>query len=97
MAIFACGAAMAHYTSHTLTPLTLSATEYLFKGMSVVGETFLFVYLGITAIVSFRSEFEVGSASVYVTPFRGARYKARTQLSRSSCICKLYSWSGHRF
>ena len=59
MCIFACGASMAHYTSHTITPLTLSATQYLFKSLSVVCETFLFVYLGITSIVSFRPEFNL--------------------------------------
>lgn len=57
MAIFFCGILMGHYTWYNLDSDSKKTTTLSLKGMSMVCETFLFVYLGITGVLYLRSDF----------------------------------------
>lgn len=59
MSLFFCGILMAHYARHNISEHARTATHYTFRSFSLISETFLFSYLGLTAVVSLRSIFHL--------------------------------------
>jgi len=57
MALFICGVTMGHYTHYNLSEDSQVTCKNAFHGFTVLAETFLYVYLGVTAIISFRPVF----------------------------------------
>jgi len=59
MALFFCGIVLSHYNYYNLSPIAKSSMKHIFHAMTLVAETFLFAYLGITAAVSLEPHFNL--------------------------------------
>lgn len=59
MSLFFCGIVMAHYTSFSMTKDSRQMTSVSLKGIAMMCETFLFVYLGITVAVFLRADYRL--------------------------------------
>ncbi|MES1907076.1 MAG: hypothetical protein MHM6MM_000262 [Cercozoa sp. M6MM] len=53
ISLFCCGIVMSHYALHSMSRIARNATKHIFKTFAMLAETFVFVYLGITAGISF--------------------------------------------
>lgn len=56
MSLFFCGIGMAHYAYYDMSSKAANTTGISLKGLAMVCETFLFIYLGITVAVFLRSD-----------------------------------------
>jgi sodium/hydrogen exchanger 8 len=55
MSLFFCSIVIAHCAYHSLSPPARTMSKYSFKSFALVSETFLFAYLGLSAVISVRS------------------------------------------
>lgn len=50
LTVFFCGIVMSHYTWHNVTESSRTTTRHAFATMSLVAETFIFLYVGMDAL-----------------------------------------------
>jgi NhaP-type Na+/H+ or K+/H+ antiporter len=55
MSLFFCGIVISHYALYNISAEGQATTRNLFKAFALIAETFLFAYLGVTAVISFQS------------------------------------------
>lgn len=66
MALFFCGICISHYNFYNMSRISQASMKHVVHSIALVAETFLYIYLGLTAAVSSKTQFNFKWSPIFI-------------------------------